>query len=74
MDRTTSGLRRVPELTIYFWIIKLLTTGMGQTTSDYLVHQIEPVIACRAGRANQETASESGCTPRHGRTRRPCSA
>ena len=30
-------LRKVPEVTIYFWIIKLLTTAMGESTSDYLV-------------------------------------
>lgn len=36
---------KVPEITIYFWIIKVLTTGMGEVTSDYLAHQIDPVIA-----------------------------
>lgn len=42
-------MRKVPELTVYFWIIKLLTTGMGETTSDYLVHQMSPVIAVVMG-------------------------
>ncbi|HEV8192300.1 MAG TPA: hypothetical protein VGP82_12600, partial [Ktedonobacterales bacterium] len=37
--------RKVPEVTIFFWIIKLLTTGMGETTSDFLVRQIVPIIA-----------------------------
>src|SRR5689334_677183 len=41
--------RKVPEVTIFFWIIKLLTTGMGETTSDYLVHQIDPIIAVAIG-------------------------
>jgi len=36
---------KVPEITIYFWIIKVLTTGMGEVTSDYLAHQLNPVIA-----------------------------
>lgn len=36
-------LRKVPEVTAYFWIIKLLTTAMGESTSDYLVHQFDPV-------------------------------
>jgi len=36
---------KVPEITIYFWVIKLLTTGMGETTSDFLNHRINPVIA-----------------------------
>ncbi|HTV73139.1 MAG TPA: hypothetical protein VME66_05510 [Candidatus Acidoferrales bacterium] len=37
--------RRVPEVTAYFWILKVLTTGMGETTSDYLVRVIDPVVA-----------------------------
>ncbi len=31
------GLRKVPEVTVFFWIIKLLTTAMGESTSDALV-------------------------------------
>lgn len=42
-------MTKVPEITIYFWIIKVLTTGMGETTSDYLVRQINPVIAVCLG-------------------------
>lgn len=44
-----SALRKVPEITDLFWIIKVLTTAMGEATSDYLVHQIEPVIAAALG-------------------------
>ncbi len=33
------GMSRVPEVTVYFWIIKVLTTGMGETTSDFFIHQ-----------------------------------
>jgi len=40
---------KVPRVTVYFWIIKLLTTGMGETTSDYLVHQLNPIIAVALG-------------------------
>jgi uncharacterized membrane-anchored protein len=39
------GLSKVPEITIYFWIIKVLTTGMGEATSDFLVHRFYPPIA-----------------------------
>lgn len=46
---TTEGSRKVPEITVFFWIIKLLTTAMGESTSDYLVHQIDPVIAVILG-------------------------
>lgn len=36
---------KVPEVTFWFWIIKILTTGMGETASDTLVNAIDPVIA-----------------------------
>src|SRR5258705_3413793 len=39
------AIRKVPEVTVYFWIIKVLTTGMGETTSDFLAHQLNPIIA-----------------------------
>jgi uncharacterized membrane-anchored protein len=39
------AMSKVPEVTVYFWITKVLTTGMGETTSDYLAHRIDPVIA-----------------------------
>ena len=37
--------RKVPEITVYFWIIKLLTTAMGEVTSDFFVHRFNPIIA-----------------------------
>jgi uncharacterized membrane-anchored protein len=40
---------KVPEVTAYFWIAKVLTTGMGETTSDYLVHQLGPPTAVALG-------------------------
>lgn len=43
------AMKKVPEVTAYFWIIKLLTTAMGEVTSDYLVNQINPVIAVALG-------------------------
>jgi uncharacterized membrane-anchored protein len=42
-------MRKVPEVTIYFWIIKLLTTAMGESSSDYLVYHINPYIAVILG-------------------------
>jgi uncharacterized membrane-anchored protein len=33
---------KVPVITVYFWIIKVLTTGMGETTSDFFVHNYNP--------------------------------
>jgi uncharacterized membrane-anchored protein len=35
----------VPEISALFWIVKVLTTGMGETTSDFLVLHMDPVIA-----------------------------
>ncbi|HWE91060.1 MAG TPA: hypothetical protein VG317_16495 [Pseudonocardiaceae bacterium] len=40
---------KVPEVTIYFWITKVLTTGMGEVTSDYLVQRFSPFIAVGIG-------------------------
>jgi uncharacterized membrane-anchored protein len=42
-------LRKVPEVTPGFWVTKVLTTGMGEATSDTLVHQLPPVIAVMFG-------------------------
>ena len=33
------GVTKVPAITAAFWIIKVLTTGMGETASDYMVHR-----------------------------------
>ncbi len=43
------GVLRVPEVTAYFWIIKALSTAMGESTSDYLVNSISPVVAVLIG-------------------------
>lgn len=43
--------KKVPELTVYFWIVKVLTTGMGETTSDYFVHTYDPYIVVALGAA-----------------------
>ncbi|MCF8564558.1 hypothetical protein LLE49_07340 [Alicyclobacillus tolerans] len=40
---------KVPEITLYFWIVKLLTTAMGESTSDYLVYHINPYVAVILG-------------------------
>jgi hypothetical protein len=46
---TVHGAVRVPEITVYFWVIKALSTAMGEATSDYSVHAIDPVIAVILG-------------------------
>ena len=32
---TRTMLNKVPEATIYFWVIKILATTVGETVSDY---------------------------------------
>lgn len=46
---TCHAVTKVPAITAFFWIIKVLTTGMGETTSDFLVHQFAPIIAIVLG-------------------------
>ncbi|MCW2522250.1 MAG: hypothetical protein JWO63_585 [Frankiales bacterium] len=36
MSRREPLAAKVPEIGILFWVIKILTTGMGEATSDYL--------------------------------------
>lgn len=45
----TYAASKVPLITVYFWIVKVLTTGMGEATSDYLAHRFGPVIAVSLG-------------------------
>ncbi|CAM3177996.1 hypothetical protein [Sporolactobacillus spathodeae] len=40
---------KVPEITLLFWITKVVTTGMGEVFSDYLVKQINPIVAVALG-------------------------
>ena len=49
MHYVLQAVRKVPEITVYFWIIKLLTTAMGESTTDYLVFQINPYVAVVLG-------------------------
>jgi len=44
-----SNLVKVPRVTGFFWIIKILTTAMGEATSDYLVHRFNPYLAVIGG-------------------------
>src|ERR1035437_4932545 len=48
-SRMTPVVRKVPEITLLFWVIKVLSTAMGEATSDFLVFEIDPVIAVILG-------------------------
>jgi uncharacterized membrane-anchored protein len=43
--RVSSVLSKVPEITLMFWVAKLLTTGMGETTWDALDIAFDQTIA-----------------------------
>ncbi len=42
---------KVPEISVLFWIVKVLTTGMGETTSDFLVTHFDPAVGVALGAA-----------------------
>lgn len=44
-----SPCSKVPRVTAIFWVVKILTTGMGETTSDFLAHNIYPPVAVMLG-------------------------
>jgi uncharacterized membrane-anchored protein len=44
-NRSAKMLAKVPEITLIFWVIKILTTAMGEATSDFFVKAIAPQIA-----------------------------
>jgi uncharacterized membrane-anchored protein len=39
------ALTKVPEITVFFWITKILTTAMGEATSDFMNAALGPAIA-----------------------------
>lgn len=43
------GALRVPEITVLFWLIKGLSTAMGESTSDFMVHVMPPIAAVLVG-------------------------
>jgi uncharacterized membrane-anchored protein len=40
---TRAVLTKVPEITAIFWVLKLLTTGMGESMSDFLGSRSVPI-------------------------------
>jgi uncharacterized membrane-anchored protein len=40
--RQHNTISRVPQVTAAFWAIKVLTTGMGETASDFLFQHLVP--------------------------------
>jgi uncharacterized membrane-anchored protein len=46
---TTAGALRVPQITAVFWLVKGLSTAMGESVSDYLVGVMAPPLAVLLG-------------------------
>jgi uncharacterized membrane-anchored protein len=42
---TPLRLTKVPQVTAFFWITKVVTTGMGESTSDFLALRLGPIPA-----------------------------
>ena len=50
MPKLTKHLiRKVPRITLFFWSIKLLSTALGESTSDYLVNRFNPYFVVIGG-------------------------
>jgi uncharacterized membrane-anchored protein len=45
MSKRTPLLVKVPQITLIFWVLKLLTTGMGEAMSDFLGQRSVPLAA-----------------------------
>ncbi len=42
--RAAPALNRVPQVTAMFWVVKVLTTGIGETSSDFLAKTFPPEL------------------------------
>jgi len=49
IDHIVSLRNKVPAVTASFWLIKILTTGMGEAASDFLVRALGPIPAVSLG-------------------------
>jgi uncharacterized membrane-anchored protein len=50
LRRALGAASKVPEIiTVYFWVAKLLSTALGESTSDYLVYNIDKYVAVILG-------------------------
>jgi uncharacterized membrane-anchored protein len=41
--------RKVPRITVFFWGLKLITTGLGESSSDFLIYAMNPYVAVGIG-------------------------
>jgi uncharacterized membrane-anchored protein len=45
LQLTRPSWHKVPEIVLLFWVVKLLSTAMGEAFSDYLVFHVNPYLA-----------------------------
>ena len=45
LQLTRASWHKVPEIVVLFWVVKLLSTAMGEAFSDYLVFHVNPYLA-----------------------------
>jgi len=45
----TQLLVKVPNVLVWFWIVKIATTAMGESVSDYLVNRFNPIVVVIIG-------------------------
>jgi uncharacterized membrane-anchored protein len=45
LQLTRASWHKVPEIVVLFWVVKLLSTAMGESFSDYLVFHVNPYLA-----------------------------
>ncbi len=51
LDTLRPTATKVPQIIALFWVTKILTTGMGETLSDFLANSINPAVAVVAALA-----------------------
>jgi uncharacterized membrane-anchored protein len=56
----TRVLTKVPEITLIFWVLKLLTTGMGESMSDFLGQKSVP-LAGASGASSRSSSCVTVC-------------
>src|SRR5262249_8767304 len=44
---------KVPEISVLFWVLKILTTGMGEAMSDFLGQKSVPIGGGVGGRGDR---------------------
>jgi hypothetical protein len=60
-----AGAVKVPAVRPYFWVVKLLTTAMGEAVSDYLVNDVNKRSAtCSRPPSTWGTSRRRSSSPR----------